>query len=69
MTYLQNRNRLTDIENRLMVAKGEGGGSGTDWEFEVIMYKLLHLVWMNNKVLPYSTGTYIQSLGIDHDGK
>ena len=24
-TYLQNRNRLTDIENRLVVAKGEGG--------------------------------------------
>ena len=25
-TYLQNRNRLTDTENRLVVAKGEGGG-------------------------------------------
>ena len=25
-TYLQNRNRLTDIENKLMVTKGEGGG-------------------------------------------
>ena len=24
-TYLQNRNRLTDIENRLVVDKGEGG--------------------------------------------
>ena len=24
--YLQNRNRLTDIENKLVVAKGEGGG-------------------------------------------
>ena len=24
-TYLQNRNRLTDIENRLVVAKGEDG--------------------------------------------
>ena len=23
-TYLQNRNRLTDIENKLMVTKGEG---------------------------------------------
>ena len=26
--YLQNRNRLTDIENRLVVAKGEGEGEG-----------------------------------------
>ena len=25
-TCLQNRNRLTDMENRLVVAKGEGGG-------------------------------------------
>ena len=24
-TYLKNRNRLTDIENKLMVTKGEGG--------------------------------------------
>ena len=29
-TYLQNRNRLIDIENKLMVTKGEswGGGEG-----------------------------------------
>ena len=26
--YLQNRNRLTDIENKLMVTKGEGEGEG-----------------------------------------
>ena len=26
--YLQNRNKLTDIENRLVVAKGEGEGEG-----------------------------------------
>ena len=25
-TYLQNRNRLTDIENKLMVTEGERGG-------------------------------------------
>ena len=24
-TYIQNRNRPTDIENKLMVTKGEGG--------------------------------------------
>ena len=27
-TYLQNRNRLTDLENEVMVTKGEGGGEG-----------------------------------------
>ena len=47
------RNRLTDIENRLVVAKGGGGGGGrgTEWEFEVSRCKLLHLEWINNKVL------------------
>ena len=25
LTYLQNRNRLTDFENKLKVTKGEGG--------------------------------------------
>ena len=38
-------NRLTDMENRLEVAKGEGerGGSGRDQEFEVSRCKLLLL--------------------------
>ena len=29
-TFLQNRNRLTDVENRLVFAKGEWGRSGMD---------------------------------------
>ena len=45
------------------------GGSGRDWEFEGSRCKLLHLEWMGNKVLLYSTGNYIESLGIDHDGR
>ena len=32
---VQNRNRLTDRENRLVVAKGVGEGSGMNWEFGV----------------------------------
>ena len=66
--YVQNRNRLTDIENRL-VAIGEGGGSVMDWDFGVNRCKLLHLEYTGNDVLLYSTGNYIQSLGIDHDGR
>ena len=31
-TRLQNRNRLTDAENRQVVAKGEAAGVGKDWE-------------------------------------
>ena len=31
--------------------------------------KLLHLEWINNKVLPYSTGNYSQYSAINHNGK
>ena len=48
-TYLQNRNRLIDTENRLMVAKE--AGRGINWEFGVDRCKLLHLEWINNQVL------------------
>ena len=44
------------------------GGSGMNWEFGVGRYKLLLSEWISNKALCYSTGNYIQSLGIEHDG-
>ena len=31
--------------------------------------KPFHLEWVSNEVLLYSTENYIQSPGIDHDGK
>ena len=37
---LQTRNRLTDIENKLTVAKEEGGG-GINWEQQINKYRLL----------------------------
>ena len=48
---------------------GEGGESGMDGEFGVGRCKLLHLEWIGNEVLLYSTGNYIQYLGIEHDGR
>ena len=63
------RNRLTDMENRLVALKEEGGGSGMDWEFGVSRCKLLYLKWISNELLQFSTGNYIRSLGINHDGK
>ena len=59
----------SDLQNRFVVAKWDEGGSGMDWEFGVSRVKLLHLQWLNDKVLPYSTGNYIQSPGIDQDRK
>ena len=41
-----------------------------DWEFGVRRYKLLHLEWISNEVLLlYSAGNYIQSLGIENNGR
>ena len=58
-----------NIENRLVVAKGEGVGGGIDWEVGVSRYKLLYREWINNKVLLYSTENYIQYPMINHNGK
>ena len=63
------KKQITDMESRLAVAKGEGGGNGIYREFGVGRYKLLHLEWISNGVLLYSTGNYIQSLGVEHDGR
>ena len=40
--------------------RGEGGGSGMDWEFGVNICKLSHLECISNEVLLHSTGNYIQ---------
>ena len=39
------------------------------WEFGVSRCKLLHIEWINNKVLLYSTGNCIQYPVINHNGK
>ena len=46
----------------------QGGrkGSWMVWEFVVSSCKLIHLEWISNEVLLYSTGNYIQYPGIDH---
>ena len=54
---------LTDIENRLVVAKWGWRGSGMDWEFGVSTCKLLHLEWIRNEVLHTSQGILSNLLG------
>ena len=49
--------------------QGGGGRSEMDWEFGVSRGKLLHLEWVSNEFLVYSTGNYIQSLVMEHDGE
>ena len=41
-TYLQNRNRVTDVEHKLMVTKGESGG-GINWEIGIDIWHSRHI--------------------------
>ena len=58
--YLQNR--LTDLENELMVTRQEWEGwrEGIVREFGIDMYTLLYLKRITNKDLLYSTGNSAQ---------
>ena len=47
---------LAEIENRLMVAKVDGGRSGMDGEFGANRCKLLHLEWISREFLLWLCG-------------
>ena len=49
--------------------QGGRGGGGMDLEFGISRGKLLYIEWINNKVLLYSMGSYIQYPVINHNGK
>ena len=51
--------KIMDMDNRLVVAKGEEEGSGMDRDLGASVYKLLHLEWISKEVLLYSTRNYI----------
>ena len=58
------------MKNRLVVVGGGGESrGGLDWEFGISKCKLLYSERINNKVLLYSTGNYIQYPVINHNGK
>ena len=48
---------------------GGGMGGGMEWESGVSRCKSLYREWINNKVLVYSTGNYIQYPVINQNGK
>ena len=60
MNLFTKQNRLTDLENELMVTGGKGG-RGIDWEFGIDMYTLLYLKQITNKDLLYSIGNSAQN--------
>ena len=50
-----------DIENRLVVAGGEGVGGRIEWEVEVSRCRLLYTEWINNKVLGFPAGAVVKN--------
>ena len=40
-----------------------------NWEFGINRYKLSRIEWINNKILLYSTGNFLQYPIINHNGK
>ena len=61
--------QIIDMKSRLVVAEWGGGGNGMYWELGIGRCKLLHLEWISNVLLLYSTGKYVQSLGVERDGR
>ena len=56
------RNKITDIESRLVVDKGEGVMGGLEWEVGVSRYRLLYVEWISSRVLLYGTENYVHIL-------
>jgi len=61
--------RQTHREQTCGYTKEKESRERMNWEFRVSGCKMLHLGWINNKFLLYSTGNYIQYSRINHNGK
>ena len=57
---LQNRNKFTDIENKLRVTNRQREVGGINKGFGINRYKLSYIKEINNKILLCITGNYIQ---------
>ena len=53
---LSTQKKLMDMENILVIAKGEGKGVGWTGSLGFVDRERLHLEWTSNEVLLYSTG-------------
>ena len=47
--HLQNRNKLTDFENKLIVTKGETWEGRINWELRINIHTLLYIEYLGNQ--------------------
>ena len=59
----------TDSQTQETDLRLAGWGGAMGRESGVSRCRLLYIEWINNKVLLYSRGNYIQNLVINHNGK
>ena len=57
------------LRHRDQAHGGHRGVVGRQTEFGVSRWKLSYMAWINNKLLPYSTGNHIPYPMINHNGK
>ena len=64
LKYGTKQKQSLDIENRLVLVKGEWGGrmEWEGWGFRASRYNLLHLEWISNEIL-LAQGTLFNLLG------
>ena len=62
----EGREKCTDID---LCLPRSWGREEKEWELGISRSKVLYRVWINNKVLLYSTGNYIQYPMINYNGK
>ena len=65
----QNQNRVTHIENKLMVTRGSSLGREMSWEIGIDKYTLLDIKQTANKNLLCSTGNSTQYSVMTYMGK
>ena len=66
-SYERNMFEITNIENRLVFAKGKGVGEGMKWEVGVSRCKFLCI--KNKVLLYYSIENYIHYPMVNYNGK
>ena len=64
---LSTEKKLLDLENRLVVAKGEAEGVGWTGSLGVNRCRLLPLEWISNEILLCNNGNYVWSLTMEHN--
>ena len=66
-TYLQNRSRISDVENKLWLPGVRRGG--INWKIGIDIYALLYIKMITNKDLLCSVGNSTQYSGMTYMGK